>query len=82
MKELIEYLAKNLTAEPKKVIVEEEDIDERNIIKLHVAEEDMGKIIGKGGRIIKAIRTLLKIRAIRQNRRVYLELVDQDTSNG
>lgn len=82
MKELIEYLAKNLTAEPKKVLVEEEDIDGRNIIKLHVAEEDMGKIIGKGGRIIKAIRTLLKIRAIRQNRRVYLELVDQDTSNG
>lgn len=82
MKELIEYLAKNLTAEPKKVLVDEEDIDGRNIIKLHVAEEDMGKIIGKGGRIIKAIRTLLKIRAIRQNRRVYLELVDQDTSNG
>lgn len=82
MKELIEYLAKNLTAEPKKVLVEEEDIDGRNIIKLHVAEEDMGKIIGKGGRIIKAIRTLLKIRAIRQNRRVYLELVDQDTPNG
>lgn len=82
MKELIEYLAKNLTAEPKKVLVEEEDIDGRNIIKLHVAEEDMGKIIGKGGRIIKAIRTLLKIRAIRQNRRVYLELVDQNTPNG
>lgn len=82
MKELIEYLAKNLTAQPKKVLVEEEDIDGRNIIKLHVAEEDMGKIIGKGGRIIKAIRTLLKIRAIRQNRRVYLELVDQDTPNG
>lgn len=81
MKELIEYLAKNLTAQPKKVLVEEEDIDGRNIIKLHVAEEDMGKIIGKGGRIIKAIRTLLKIRAIRQNRRVYLELVDQNTPN-
>lgn len=81
MKELIEYLAKNLTTEPKKVLVEEEDIDGRNIIKLHVAEEDMGKIIGKGGRIIKAIRTLLKIRAIRQNRRVYLELIDQDTPN-
>lgn len=81
MKELIEYLAKNLTAEPKKVLVDEEDIDGRNIIKLHVAEEDMGKIIGKGGRIIKAIRTLLKIRAIRQNRRVYLELVDLGTPN-
>lgn len=81
MKELIEYLAKNLTTEPKKVLVEEEDIDGRNIIKLHVAEEDMGKIIGKGGRIIKAIRTLLKIRAIRKNRRVYLELVDLGTPN-
>lgn len=81
MKELVEYLAKNLTTEPKKVRVEEEDIDGRNIIKLHVAEGDMGMIIGKGGRIIKAIRTLLKISAIKRNERVYLELVDQNTPN-
>lgn len=82
MKELVEYLAKNLTAEPKKVRVEEEDIEGRSIIKLHVAENDMGKIIGKSGRIIKAFRTLIKIRAIKQNRRVYLELVDHETADG
>lgn len=82
MKELVEYLAKNLTTEPKKVRVEEEDIEERSIIKLHVAENDMGKIIGKSGRIIKAFRTLIKIRAIKQNRRVYLELVDHETADG
>lgn len=81
MKELVEYLAKNLTSEPKKVRVEEEAIDGRNILKLHVAEGDMGMIIGKGGRIIKAIRALLKISAIKQNERVYLELVDQNTPN-
>ena len=82
MKELVEYLAKNLTSEPKKVRVEEVDIEGRNIIKLHVAENDMGKIIGKSGRIIKAFRTLIKIGAIKQNKRVYLELVDQDTPDG
>lgn len=82
MKKLVEYLAKNLTTEPKKVRVEEEDIEGRNVIKLHVAENDMGKIIGKSGRIIKAFRTLVKISAIKQNKRVYLELVDLDTPNG
>ncbi len=81
MKELIEYLAKNLTAAPKKVRIEEVTDEGRDILKLHVAEEDMGKIIGKSGRIIRAIRTLLKISAIKKNKRVYLELVDQDSPN-
>ena len=81
MKNLVEYLAKNLTSKPKEVKVLDEEVEGRQIIKLHVAEEDMGKIIGKSGRIIKAIRTLVKIGAIKQSRRVYLELMDQNSPN-
>lgn len=82
MKKLIEFLAKSLATEPDKVVVEEVVVDNRQIIKLSVANEDMGMIIGKSGRIIKAIRTLLKIKAIKENKRVYLELVEQDAING
>jgi predicted RNA-binding protein YlqC (UPF0109 family) len=81
MKELIEFLAKNIASKPGEVKVEEDTVENRQVVKLSVANEDMGKIIGKSGRIIKALRTLLKIKAIRNNKRAYLELVEQDTLN-
>jgi len=78
MKELVKFLAKNIVSQPAVVQVEETKEDAGENLKLSVAPEDMGKIIGKGGRVIKAIRTLLKIKAIKESKRVYLELVEQN----
>ena len=77
MKELVEFLAKNIVAEPSDVRVEETRQENGEIIKLSVNLADMGKIIGRSGRIIKAIRGLLRIKAIKEGRRVYLELTEQ-----
>lgn len=78
MKELVEFLAKNIVSDTKSVKLEESSQDSQKIIRLSVATEDMGKIIGKSGRIIKSIRTLLKIKSIREGERVYLELADKE----
>jgi len=76
MRELIEYLAKNIVDKPKSVKIEVQDQDGALIIKMSVDQEDMGKVIGKNGRIIKAIRNLLKIKAIRENKKAFLQLED------
>lgn len=78
MKELVEFLAKNIVSDPKSVKLAESTQDSQQIIRLSVASGDMGKIIGKSGRIIKSIRTLLKIKAIKEGKRVYLELAEQE----
>jgi predicted RNA-binding protein YlqC (UPF0109 family) len=78
MKELVEFLAKNIVSDPKSVKLAESAQDSQQIIRLSVASGDMGKIIGKSGRIIKSIRTLLKIKAIKEGKRVYLELAEQE----
>ena len=78
MKELVEFLAKNIVSEPSAVRIEETKDTTGDLIKLSVASNDMGRVIGKMGKVIKAIRTLLKIKAIRGGRRVYLELVEQN----
>jgi len=78
MKDLIEFLAKNIVSEVSKVKVEEQAGEGGQVIKLSVAQEDMGKIIGKSGRVIKALRSLLKIKAIKEDKRVYLDLVNKD----
>lgn len=78
MKDLIEFLAKNIVSEVSKVKVEEQAGEGGQVIKLSVAQEDMGKIIGKSGRVIKALRSLLKIKAIKEGKRVYLDLVNKD----
>jgi predicted RNA-binding protein YlqC (UPF0109 family) len=78
MKELVEFLAKNIVSQPKEVCVEETKEPSGDTLKLSVASNDMGKIIGKMGRVIKALRTLVKIKAIKEGRRVYLELVEQN----
>lgn len=76
MEKLVEYLAKNIVDAPDEVKVETESEDGRNLLKLTVSSEDMGKVIGKSGKVIKSIRTLLKIKAIKENKRVYLELAE------
>ena len=76
MKELIEFLARALVDEPDAVEVEEEEDGDRIIYHLYVADDDMGKVIGKQGRIANAMRTLLKIAATRRGIRVSLDIGD------
>lgn len=74
MKELIEYIAKSIVDSPDDVVVTEEDDGDQIVFHLSVAEEDMGRVIGKQGRIANAMRTLLKVAAIRRGERAILEI--------
>ncbi len=75
MKELIEYMAKALVDDPDQVHVEEIEGTSATIYELRVSAEDMGRVIGKQGRVANAMRTLLRAAAARQGRRVTLEIV-------
>jgi hypothetical protein len=75
MKELVEVIAKALVENPDEVVVTEKE-DGRNItIELHVAASDMGKVIGKQGRIAKAIRSVVKAASSKDNKRVDVEII-------
>ena len=77
MKELLEYLARALVGEPEAVRVEEFEADVGTLVlELSVAEEDYGKVIGRGGRTANALRTVVKAAAVRANRRVLVDIVD------
>ena len=67
MKELLEFIAKSMVTDPESVQVEVVEKENLTVLKLHVAESDMGKVIGKQGRIAKAIRTVVKAAASREN---------------
>lgn len=73
--ELVEFIAKSLVDNPDEVSVNEIEGSQSIIIELKVAPEDMGKIIGKQGRIAKAIRTVVKAAAIKDNKRVVVEII-------
>jgi len=75
MKELVEYIAKSIVAEPEKVSITEETSDTGLVIKLEVAPDDKGRVIGKQGRVAEAIRTLLRVKGAREDIRVRLEIV-------
>lgn len=75
MGELVEYIAKSLVDNPDEVQVNEVEGSQSIIIELKVADEDMGKVIGKQGRIAKAIRTVVKAAAIKDNKRVVVEII-------
>ncbi len=75
MQELIEYIAKSLASKPEDVKVTYEMEDDRMVLKLEVAPEDKGKIIGRQGRVAQAMRTLLRVAAIKDDTRVILEIV-------
>ncbi len=75
MKELLETIAKSLVDYPDEVSVNEIDSDNTVILELKVSKDDMGKVIGKQGRIAKAIRTVVKASAIKENVRVVVEIV-------
>jgi len=75
MKELLEFIAKNLVDDPDAVSVTEIAGERSTILELKVASDDMGKVIGKQGRIAKAIRTVVKSAAIHENKRVVVEII-------
>ncbi len=76
MKELLTYIAKNLVEHPDQVSVNEVDCDGELVLELRVAPEDMGKVIGRQGRIAKEIRTVVRSYAQRLNTRVTVDIVD------
>ncbi len=75
MKELVEYIAKSLVDDPSQVTVSEVEGANSLIIELHVASEDMGRVIGRGGRVANAMRTLVRVIAAKEGKRVMLEIV-------
>ncbi len=75
MKELVEYIVKSIVAEPEKVAITEETSDTGLVIKLEVAPDDKGRVIGKQGRVAEAMRTLLRVKGAREDIRVRLEIV-------
>ena len=75
MKELVEVIAKALVDNPDEVVVTEKNEGRNTIIELHVAASDMGKVIGKQGRIAKAIRSVVKAASTKENKRVDVEIV-------
>ncbi|MCU0258490.1 MAG: KH domain-containing protein [Solirubrobacteraceae bacterium] len=77
MRELLEYLAQALVDEPERVAVEEfEEDDGTVVLELSVADDDYGKVIGRGGRTANALRTVVKAAAVKDNRRVLIDIVD------
>ncbi len=76
MKELVEVLAKALVDHPDEVVVTETEKDNATIVELRVSSEDMGKVIGKQGRIAKAIRSLVKAAASKDDKKVVVELCE------
>lgn len=74
-RELVEYVAKSLVDDPSAVRVDVVDDNGETVIELHVADDDMGKVIGRNGSVAKALRTLLKVRAARDGEPVSLEII-------
>ena len=75
MKELVEVIAKALVDNPDEVVVTESENDDELVIELKVAPSDMGKVIGKQGRIAKAIRSVVKAASSKENKKVDVEIV-------
>ncbi len=75
MKELVEYIAKSIVNAPDDVVVTEEETEEGVTLKLQVADDDKGRVIGKQGRIAEAIRSLIRVKAAKAGTRVNLEII-------
>ena len=77
MKELLQYLARSLVDEPDEVQVESfEEEDGTLVLELHVAEDDVGKVIGRGGRTVNALRAVIRASSVKHGRRVLVDVVD------
>jgi predicted RNA-binding protein YlqC (UPF0109 family) len=75
LEELVVYLAKGLVDKPDDVRVERVERDESVVLELHVAPEDVGKVIGRQGRIARALRTIVRASGARSNERAHLEII-------
>ena len=75
MKTIVEVIAKSLVDHPEEVRVEVKGDEQEVVLEMHVAEDDMGKVIGRQGRIARAIRTVVKAAATRENKKVSVEIV-------
>lgn len=75
MKEIIEIIARSLVDHPEQIVVDEKQDGDTVTYELRVAADDMGKVIGKQGRIAKALRTVVKAAATRENKKVNVEIV-------
>ena len=78
MKELVEFIVKSLVDRPDEVHAVEVQSGPSIIVELSVAQADMGRVIGKGGRIINSIRRLVQVAAVRQGKRVSMELIEDE----
>ena len=76
MRELIEYIATSLVDDPTQVRVTQERYGSQTVIKLQVAQEDMGRVIGKSGRVASAMRILLRVAAAEEGKRATLEIIE------
>lgn len=76
MKELLEFLARSLVDHPEEVRVEETETDNGVVLRLSVAKDDVGKVIGKQGRIARALRTVVKASAVKDGKQATVEIVD------
>jgi len=76
VKELVEVIAKALVDQPDQVVVTEKSTEKSLVLELHVAPADMGKVIGKQGRIAKAIRSVVKAAATKEERKVIVDIVE------
>jgi uncharacterized protein len=74
--DLLKYLAQRLVDDPEAVLVEEEERDDAIVLRLHVAKDDVGKVIGRQGRIARALRAIVRAGGARQRRRLILEIAD------
>jgi uncharacterized protein len=77
MRELLDFLARSLVADPEAVRVSEvEEIDGEVVLELEVAEDDLGRVIGRGGRVANALRSVMKAAATREEKRVVVDILD------
>ncbi len=76
MKELLEYLARSLVEKPDEVRVNEVDDNGSTVLELSVADDDYGNVIGRGGRTAAALRTVVKAAAVKDKRRVFVDILD------
>ena len=76
MKTALSYILSSIVSEPEKIDIKEEEIDGIINFTLKVANDDMGKVIGKGGKVIRAIRNVMKIKAIKENKKINITLAE------
>ncbi|HEY8467139.1 MAG TPA: KH domain-containing protein [Solirubrobacterales bacterium] len=78
MRDLVEFLARSVVEDPGAVTVEEFEEDDELVLEVRVADDDLGRVIGKDGRVAKAIRTIARAAGARDGRRVAVEIVEAD----